>query len=472
VRALFGELASDPPPHLQFQEDGKHSLRIADNVFPVRGGKKPIKAFSAITDELDHPFLGGTTFKASDNTVSLLAGTATDLYLFDSSLAWTSILGSLTAGRWFFTQFNDHAIATHGGAPVDIDLQAGTAAALAGSPPDSDYCATTNDFAILAQGNIVTWSGFQDRAQWTAGVNQSGSQPLLEGGPITGLAGGEVCLIFQRNYVRRMAPNFSDTIWQFDVISNNVGCIAAGSIVQVGRLVFFLSDRGWHVTDGNDVRPLGEERVDRTFLADFSPLDIESTMYSCIDPKSQIITWTMPARQFHHHISLNEWTTGSLPVKACFNGYTAGVNLEQLDAIYGDLDSMGDISLDDPRFAGGDPQYLFVNTSDAVGVLSGDNVEATIELPYLEFIPGQITRMNRARPISDATDGVSMRFNARMRLGDTGETDTVGDMEANGDIPCRVSGRFIKAKVTIAAGTAWSYLQGVDFDALAQGGRR
>jgi hypothetical protein len=45
-------------------------------------------------------------------------------------------------------------------------------------------------------------------------------------------------------------------------------------------------------------------------------------------------------------------------------------------------------------------------------------------------------------------------------------------MEANGDIPCRVSGRFIKAQAKIAAGTTWSYIQGVDFDALAQGGRR
>jgi hypothetical protein len=269
-----------------------------------------------------------------------------------------------------------------------------------------------------------------------------------------------------------MAPSYNETVFQFDVISNNVGCISAGSIVQVGRLVFFLSDRGWHVTDGNDVRPLGEERVDRTFLADFSPGDIESSMYSCIDPKSQIVTWTMPGNQFHHHISLNQWTTGNLPVKACFNGYTPGTNLEQLDAIFGDLDSMGDISLDDPRFKGGDPQYLFVNVEDEVGVLEGDNLEATLELPFIELIPGRIARVNRVRPISDAIDSVSMRFNSRMRLGDSSSQEIFGDMLDNGDIACRISGRFIKPKVVIAAGEAWSYVQGIDFDAIAAGGRR
>lgn len=472
MRALFGELAPDAPAHLQFQEDGKHSLRIANNVFARKGGYGPIKDFAAFTDAIPSAFLGGITFKSSDGTIQLLVGTATDLYKFDSTLAWDSILGSLTAGRWFFTQFNDHAIATYGGAPVDIDLGAGTAAALAGSPPNSDFCATTSDYAILAQDTTVTWSGFQDRAQWTAGVNQSGSQPMLEGGPITGLSGGEVCLIFQRNCVRRMAPNFSDTIWQFDVIADNVGCIAAGSIVKVGRLTYFLSDQGWQVTDGNEVRPLGDERVDKTFLADFSPQDIEDSMYSCADPKSRILTWSMPSRQFHYHASLDSWTTGTLPTKAAFNGYTAGVNIEQLDAIFGDLDSMGDVSLDDPAFAGGDPQYLFVNVDDEVGVLSGDNLVAELELPYIEFIPGKIARINRARPISDATDDVTMQFNARMRLGDGGSAESFGDMVSNGDIPCRTSGRFIKAKLTIAAGASWNFTQGIDFDFVAAGGKR
>lgn len=472
MRVLLGELAPDAPEFLQFEEGGKHSLRVANNVFPRSGGYGPIKDFSAITDPLDEAFLGGTTFKASDNTINLLAGTATDLYLFNASLEWTSILGSLTAGRWFFTQFNDHAIATHGGAPVDIDLQAGTAAALSGTPPNSDFCATTSDYVILAQGTTVTWSGFQDREEWTAGTNQSGSQPMLEGGPITGLAGGEVCLIFQRNCVRRMAPNFSDTVWQFDVIASNVGCIAAGSIVQVGRLTFFLSDQGWQVTDGNDVKPLGEERVDKTFLADFAPTEIASSMYSCIDPKSRIITWTMPSRQFHHHISLNEWTTGDLPIKACLNGYTAGVSLDGLDAIYGDLDSIGTISLDDARFAGGDPQYLFVNTDDEIGVLSGQNVEATLGLPFLELVPGRSARISRIRPISDVGSGVTAEIHIENRLGATGTTRVYDDMRTSGDIPCRISGRFIRPKLTIAAGIRWSYVLGVDFEAIAMGGKK
>src|SRR4249919_3444792 len=101
---------------------------------------------------------------------------------------------------------------------------------------------------------------------------------------------------------------------------------------------------------------------------------------------------------------------------------------------------MGDISLDDPRFKGGDPQYLFVNVDDEVGVLEGDNLEATLELPFIELIPGRIARVSRARPISDAIDSVSMRFNSRMRLGDSSSAEVFGDMEANGDIPCRISG--------------------------------
>jgi hypothetical protein len=43
------------------------------------------------------------------------------------------------------------------------------------------------------------------------------------------------------------------------------GASSAGSIAQAGRLVFFLSDRGFMLTDGNDVKPIGAERIDRTF---------------------------------------------------------------------------------------------------------------------------------------------------------------------------------------------------------------
>src|SRR3546814_18020993 len=58
-----------------------------------------------------------------------------------------------------------------------------------------------------------------------------------------------------------------DTIFQFDEISSNIGCIAPNSLVQVGNLAFFLAEQGFMVCDGTSVRPVGEEKVNRTWRA-------------------------------------------------------------------------------------------------------------------------------------------------------------------------------------------------------------
>lgn len=469
MRLTLGQLEPDQAEHNQ------EGLREADNTYPSPNGYRPIKAFSAFSDAIPEEFQGGTTLLGSDGTVNLLAGTATDLYRFNAGLEWESILGSLTANRWYFTQYGDYGIATNGSNPVQIDLLASTAVALGGTPPSAEGCMTVRDFLVLLKcdgaNNRVEWSGFRDREEWLDGDNQSGQQSLLEGGAITGWAGGEYGLIFQTTRITRMSYIGVPIIWQWDTISTNVGCIAPGSVAQLGRLVFFLSHRGFYVTDGNDVKPIGNERIDRTFLQTYSPDDLEQ-MYAVVDPKAQIVTFCLPNQQFHYHIALDRWTTGSQALKAAFQGYTQGVSLDELDAIFGNLDAMGTISLDDPRFKGGDPQLLFVNSSDEVGTLSGDNMAATFLLPFIEIVPGREARINSVRPITDATNGITIVATQRRKLGEAGATDTVATMTTSGDIPCRISGRVIRFRISVEGGASWQYMQGLDLNYIAGGGRR
>jgi hypothetical protein len=465
MRLVFGPWEPDKAEHLQ------QGLETADNVYPSPTGYRPIPSFDAMTAALDEGFQGGAAFVASDGTVQLLAGTATDLYRFTSGLAWDSILDTLTAGRWYFTQFNDYAIATYGGNPVEIDLLAGTAQALGGSPPVANLCATVRDFVVLADDSLVTWSGFEDRAEWTAGTNQSGSQTMLAGGTITGLTGGEYGLIFQRFRIVRMSYAGVPTIWQFDEISANVGCMTAGSLAQAGRLTFFLSHRGFMLTDGNDVRPIGAERVDRTFFAAYTHDDISSFMYAAVDPKNNIVSWIMPGKSWNYHWLLDQWTTTTWDVRAAFTGFTAGLTLEDLDTPYPDMDEM-EPSLDSPEFQGGVPQFLLVNASDEIGTASGDNLEATFLLPNMELVPGREARISQVRPITDATNGITIGLRQRARLGDTASEQTFSALQASGDMDCRVSGRYLRPRVTIAFGEDWSYFQGLDLNMMAGGGRR
>jgi hypothetical protein len=443
---------------------------VADNVYPGPDGYRPIKAFDPMTDAL--PTCSRAVRRSPARTALSSFSRGQQLPLrFDNTLAWSSIIGSLTAGRWYFTQFNDHAIATYGGTPVDINILTGTAATLGGSPPSADFCATVRDFVFLAQDQTVTWSGFEDRAQWTAGTNQSGSKPMLSGGPITGLAGGEYGMVLQRSQITRVSYAGPPTVWQWDVISSNIGCSSAGSIAQAGRLVFFLSDRGFMLTDGNDVKPIGAERIDRTFKEAYTRQDIDDFLYAAVDPLNNIVKWCMPGKCWNYNWQTDQWSTETWDIRAAFNGYTAGLTLEDLDAIYPDMDAMTP-SLDSPEFMGGVPLLLAVSSGNVIGTMEGDTLPITFEPPNMELAQGRESRISNIRPLTDATDGMTFTITQRSRLGDTGRTASFATMQDNGDIDCRASGRYLKMVLRIAAGTTLSYFQGVDLNMLEGGGRR
>src|SRR6185369_15289408 len=103
---------------------------------------------------------------------------------------------------------------------------------------------------------------------------QSDFQPLLDGGPFVRIVGGEYAIVLQKNTIRRVTYVGPPVIFQFDVISPEVGCLAAGSVANVGRLIFFLSERGFEMCDGETVTPIADEKINRWFFLRFSRSDI------------------------------------------------------------------------------------------------------------------------------------------------------------------------------------------------------
>src|SRR3546814_16902005 len=88
-----------------------------------------------------------------------------------------------------------------------------------------------------------------------------------------------------------------------------------------------------------------------------------------------------------------------------FPGFSANVSLEELDALYpGGLETIP-YSLDATRFAGGDPLFFVVNTSNVVSTLSGDNLAAQIRISPIAIEPGRRVRIRGARLVTDAEIG-------------------------------------------------------------------
>ncbi len=465
-RIPFGAYTPDQAEHLT---DG---LVTCDGVYPIANGYAPVKDFSEIADALDAKFRGGASFVASNGTARMLAGDATDLYTLGGGV-WTSVSGSHTVnGRWAFTQFGDDIIATFGSTPVTYDLTTDTAGTLTGSPPTADLCCTVRDFVILGRDNgnnqLIANCGQGDVTNWA--TDGAGEVPLYTGGKLMGLVGGEYGLLIQRFSVKRLTYTGDNTSpWQVDEISTNYGCKAEGSVATAGRLTFFYSDRGFVLCDGNDVKPIGAEKIDRTFAAAYGDSDLDN-MWSAVDPVRTIVVWAMPGKLWMYNWTLDRWSTASVSVSAVFNSFSEAVSIDDLDALYGDLDSIP-YSLDDPRFAGGSPRLTVVHFDGRFGVLGGDNVAATLTLPFMELADNRVSRVSFVRPLTDATDGISLVTNSRQRLGDTGTNATFSYFHASGDMPVRLAARSIRFSLQYEAGAAWNYCQGLETEFEA-GGRR
>lgn len=470
------KFAVNVPAFLPDQSANSGILHIATNVYPAVDGYRPVKAPSVLSAALTSEFLGGGSFIASSGASYLLAGTTTKLCRLASG-AWTDLKTGLTINnRWKFVQFGDFVVAVNGAATRQVDLIAGTDSALGAAPTGTDIC-VVGDWVVIAQpnGNLlkVRWSAFNDHTAWTIGTDQSGEQVMNTGGEVMGLAGGEYGVILQRFRLVRMSRTGDATApFQFDEISPNYGCAAKGSIAQAGRSVFFLSDRGFMaLDDGQALRPIGSEKVDRTF-ASLVTKDDYGRVWSVVDPANKLVMWGVeggPGTIWVYNFELDKWSTISTPFSGLFAGYTSSLTLEEVSALYPDIDAMP-YSLDDPRFSGGDPRLYLVDADGALAVFGGDNLTATFGYAFAQINKGGVARLRNVRPVTDAVAGVTTTVDARARLGDAANERTVTELRPSGIMPIRHSGRHMKL-THVVADPGWSYYQGAEFD-YDNGGER
>lgn len=464
----FGPLAPD-----KAKSGNPDILTVASGAFPMEDGYRPIGQFSALFTALASAPKGGASFTSPQGLSYLVAGDATSLYKAESG-GWTAIgtgYSLLEENRWRFAQYGGLAIATNGTDPMQkIDLTTGTVTALGGSPPKFETLAVVKDFLVggVRNGNVMHmgWSGINDAEWWTTGQRQADRQVLPAGGRINGILSGEYGVILQRDRICRMDYVGGNVIFEINEVSSNIGCVSVHSVAQWGTLGFFLSDEGWMMWDGQQPIPIGREWIDRLF---FSLYDVTSwpAMSTAIDPVEGVLIVAMPDKAWGYSWIFKKWFNIPIISGIVFSGVTKAISIDEdytpdmpLDA---NIDGAGLPTLDSPLFKGGDPLLYVFNSSFALGTLSGTPMAATFTGNDLELFQGRRACLRSARADSDATTGMTLSFLARQRLGDAGATVTASSMVTSGDMPCRVSGRFLRPTLAIAAGTTWNYARGVDF---------
>jgi hypothetical protein len=169
----------------------------------------------------------------------------------------------------------------------------------------------------------------------------------------------------------------------------------------------------------------------------------------------------------------DRWSEIELSADILCNLRTTGVTLEGLDA-FGNLDNLP-ASLDSRQWAGGGPAFGAFDTTFRFGTFTGANSAATIDTTETQPIPGRRAIVLGGRPLVDGTNVTpSLSVGWRNRLSDLVTYSTAVPIGATGRASARVSGRYLRARVTIPSGSTWDHAMGVDFadDDVADGGAR
>lgn len=475
-RITFGEWTPDQPGIT-------NGLRRAENVYPKLVGYGAIPSvvnYSAQASEnLNNVVAGKTTAGAT----SVFAGGSTKLFKLDQgdlSLDDVSKSGgysTATDQRWKFTQFGSVIIAANGQAKLQgYNLNSSTLFAdLAADAPTARFVTVVRDFVVsgwqTSYPNRVQWSALGDESSWTnSATTQADYQDIPDGGSIVGVTGGEFGLVFMDRAIHRMSYVGSPLVFQFDNISRNLGCYEANSIIQYGGTSFFLGDDGFYACDGQNVIPIGNEKVNRFF---FDRVD-ESTLYlmsAAVDPTKKLIIWayasnssSTPDSLLIYNYQTQKWTSGTTTVDRIASTSTPAVTLEGMD-VYGTLETIL-TSFDSRLWLGGKLQLAGVDGARIV-TFTGANATAYLETGDIE-IPGSTSAITMVKPIVDDGSG-SVALLSRRLLSESTVFGTQTAANGENRVAVRGVGRYHRLQLTPTG--SWTSAVGMDIDLSPLGTR-
>jgi hypothetical protein len=423
---------------------------------------------------------GTFTITAITSTTFSYAQTGTDIVSTADTGTVTFAYVTPTNQRWRFTQFGNVIVAANGGNRLQgFNLNtSSTFQDLAADAPQSRYVTVVRDFVVsgyvnssTVYPNRVQWSALGDESSWTnSATTQADFQDIPDGGSVVGVTGGEFGLVLMDRSIHRMSYIGSPLVFQFDNISRNLGCYEANSIIQYSGTTFFLSDDGFYACDGQQVLPIGNEKVNRYFFSDVDE-GLLYLMSAAVDPYRKLVIWAYasqssatPDKMLIYNFQTNKWSSGTITVDWIATSSTPSVALEGLDT-FGTVDTI-ESSFDSRIWLGGKMQFAGLDGTKIV-TFSGANATAIIETGDIE-VPGATSAITMAKPIVDNGSG-SVALISRRLLTESTVFGSQTAADAENRVSIRGVGRYHRLQLTPTG--SWTNTVGMDIDLSPLGTR-
>lgn len=494
----FGEYMPDQRGDLTTVSRGK-------NVYPDSAGMYgPVPSFVATAATTTNRVQGSIYAIDKDYNVSAYVGTSDKLLKLSSLTSWTDVskVGGYTTAAseaWEFAQFGNRLVATNfAQAPQTVELTAGGSFAdLSAGAPRARHVATVSRFVMLGNtydatnGNQparVWWSAIDDATNWptpatsAAAAVQSGFQTIFgTGGAVQAIAprvGAIDAVILQERALIRCQYVGLPEVFSFQPLEGARGCPAPNSVTVIGGVCYYLGEDGFYACDGASSTPIGAGKVDEAFQNDVNQnflnrvVGIYNTEMQCWlvgYPSTASATGNID-RIMPFNVMTRRWGP-AWQVSLSHLGAlaTVGYTLEQLDS-FGTVDSIS-ASFDSRQWSGsGKAVVAGFNTTNALGYFSGTNLEAELETGETDSEDARAMTTG----IRPYVSGVGLAtITCKVGFRDTRDASVQYTSAATLNralvAPIRRNARFTRAVVTIAAGSTWQHMQGIDFNQTAAG---
>lgn len=482
------------------QADYKNpGLVVANNAYPSSGGYAPFEGAVLSGLSVSSPVLGARLFFQNDGTTIVCGGTAQSLFVLDATVTTTSPPYS-SASSWQFERFSDLIIAvSKENAPqylTDLDTDTGFSD-LPGSPPKASVVGKVNDFLVLGDlediaslgsPNVphrVRWSAFNNpTANWVTDRGELSDYRDLDAkyGRVTGIVGGRWGLVFQERAIWRMTFVGAPKVFEFDLVADDRGCIASGSIVNIGYETFFLDAGGFYVTNGSEVQPIGDEILNEWFEGEADAARIRTVHASINWPKRSILWAFKPvgsdtfSKELVYSFVTREWASADVEVDYLVTANQDALTLGDLAALFpGGIGTMSAYEIGTLEWQA--KSRLFAAFKENVSVseyalFNGDALEATFTTGDYSVAPGRRSMVTGLRPIVELESGtISTEVLTRSSQGGLQTATTSTTPGADGFCPHHVDAWFHSFRTTIAAGAVWDKAKGLWVRAKGTGRR-
>lgn len=488
----FGEWMPDQP-------DRKNAANEAKGVYSKGGHYAPLPAFgeyAGTNGRAAAAVLGARGAYDSSTNGQIFMGTASKLYQMQSRVAVdVSKVGGYavdeTTDWWMMEQFGNYVVAVARAHAPQV-FQMGTSsvfANLSGSPPQMTCVARIGDFLMGGKDFTAHWSAFNDITSWTpSATTQAGNQVLDQAqGRIQAIVGGDYAAIFQERAIRRALYVGPPLIWDFgqDAVETRRGAIGPFAVAKFGRSIYFASDDGFYVFDGQASQPIGYGKVDNYFTSRLN-YSYRHKVQAAVDTIRKLVVFGFPSGSSTHvdevlvySVQDGRWSRDDIDLEVLFDCPVEALTVDnfQLFEPSDNLDSsnLDQYTIDSAVFD--DRRRLLAGVADtthSLGTFTGTSRSATIETGEFEAVPGRRAMVTEVWPVLDVPDSgqVAAAVGYRRALpGATVAYTQASAMNRAGYCPQRIDGRFLRGRLQIAAGASWTKAEGIHVTARVTGGR-